>query len=157
MQAELIAVEALLASDRNDEAQRRLDAMPERISPAAMSSVWGEFLRLRGRLHAAAGRSTEAYHDFGQSVSVFELLGERYQAGLSYLELGRLAASAGARSRATRYLTDAVAIFESLGAAPDLADAGRRSGRFPRRRPASTSACRWTATTRSSGASSTRR
>ncbi len=88
-----------------------------------MSGTWGEFLRLRGRLNRAFGRSTEAYHDFGQSVSVFELLGERHQAGLSYLELGRLAAAAGARSRATRYLTDAVAIFDALGAAPDLAEA----------------------------------
>jgi DNA-binding NtrC family response regulator/tetratricopeptide (TPR) repeat protein len=123
LQAELIAVEALLASTRADEAQQRLDAIAGRISPAVMSGTWGEFLRLRGRLHAAAGRSTEAYHDFGQSVSVFDLLGERHQAGLSYLELGRLAAAAGARSRATRYLTDAMTVFESLGATPDLVEA----------------------------------
>ena len=102
-----------------------------------------------------AGRSTEAYHDFGQSVSVFELLGERYQAGLSYLELGRLAVAAGARSRATRYLTDAIAIFESLGAAPDLGrGARRRSPRRPRPRRAAMSASRWTATTRSCAGSS---
>ncbi len=123
LQAELITVEALLASNLVEEAQRRLDAVAGRISPTAMSGPWGEFLRLRGRLNRAAGRSTEAYHDFGQSVSVFELLGERHQAGLSYLELGRLAAAAGARSRATRYLTDAVSIFEALGAIPDLAEA----------------------------------
>ena len=123
LQAELIAVEALLASNLNDEAQRRLDAIAGRVNPASMSSTWGEFLRLRGRLHRSFGRSTEAYHDFGQSVSVFELLGERHQAGLSYLELGRLAGSAGARSRATRYLSDAVAIFEALGASPDLTEA----------------------------------
>ncbi|HEY7922588.1 MAG TPA: sigma-54 dependent transcriptional regulator, partial [Vicinamibacteria bacterium] len=102
-----------------------------RISPTAMSGTWGEFLRLRGRLNRAAGRSTEAYHDFGQSVSVFELLGERHQAGLSYLELGRLAVSAGARSRATRYLTDAVAIFDALGAAPDLAEARQALAETP--------------------------
>ena len=123
LQAELIAVEALLALNRTDLAQRRLDAVSGRVEPGQMSGTWGEFLRLRGRLHAAAGRATEAYHDFGQSVSVFDLLGEGYQTGLSYLELGRLAATAGARSRATRYLTDAATIFESLGAAPDLADA----------------------------------
>jgi hydrogenase-4 transcriptional activator len=123
LQAELIAVEALLASNLNEEAQRRLDSVAGQISPTAMSGTWGEFLRLRGRLNRAAGRSTEAYHDFGQSVSVFELLGERHQAGLSYLELGRLAAAAGARSRASRYLSDAVAIFEALGAEPDLAEA----------------------------------
>ncbi len=131
LQAELIAVEALLASNLIDEAQQRLDAIADRISPSGMSGTWGEFLRLRGRLHAAGNGSTEAYHDFGQSVSVFELLGERHQAGLSYLELGRLAAAAGARSRATRYLTDATAIFEALGAAPDLAEARQALADIP--------------------------
>ena len=119
-QAELIAVEALLASGRRDEAEQRLTAAGGLAPAAGMSSVWGEFLRLRGRLHAQAGRATEAYHDLGQSVSVFDLLGEKYQAALSYLELGRLAGTAGARSRATRYLADALAIFESLDAQPDL-------------------------------------
>jgi DNA-binding NtrC family response regulator/tetratricopeptide (TPR) repeat protein len=120
LQADLIVVEALLASGLHEEAQTRLDDIALRVQPGAMSGMWGEFLRLRGRLQAAAGRATEAYHDFGQSVSVFELLGERYQAGLSYFELGRLAASAGARSRANRYLADAAAIFEALGAKPNL-------------------------------------
>jgi hydrogenase-4 transcriptional activator len=119
---ELIAIEALLASRDHTESQQRLENIAKRIQPGAMSGTWGEFLRLRGRIRAADGRATDAYHDFGQSVSIFELLGERYQAGLSYLELGRLAASAGARSRATRYLTDAQRLFESLGAAPELAE-----------------------------------
>jgi DNA-binding NtrC family response regulator len=90
-----------------------------------MSGTWGEFLRLRGRLEAAAGRSTEAYHDFGQSISVFELLGERYQVALASLELGKLAATAGARSRAVRHLTEAARIFEALNAAPDRDEAER--------------------------------
>jgi hydrogenase-4 transcriptional activator len=123
LQAELIAVEALLASGRRDESEQRLQEMSSLIPAAGMSSTWGEFLRLRGRLHAQAGRATEAYHDLGQSVSVFDLLGERYQAGLSHLELGKLAAAAGARSRASRYLLDALAIFESLDAVPDLNEA----------------------------------
>jgi hydrogenase-4 transcriptional activator len=122
-QADLIAVEALLVSGRRDEAEERLTAASGSLPAAAMSGVWGEFLRLRGRVHGETGRATEAYHDFGQSVSVFELLGEKYQAGLSYLELGKLAGAAGARSRATRYLSNAIAIFESQDARPDLADA----------------------------------
>ena len=119
--AELTAIEALLTSGAQAESLERLEGVAKRIQPGAMSGTWGEFLRLRGRVRAAAS-ATDAYHDFGQSVSIFELLGERYQAGLSYLELGRLAGSAGARSRATRYLNDARALFSALGAAPLLAE-----------------------------------
>jgi DNA-binding NtrC family response regulator/tetratricopeptide (TPR) repeat protein len=118
-QAQLIAVEALLASGRVGDAEERLQGAGDKVPAAGMSGTWGEFLRLRGRVHAVTGRATEAYHDLGQSVSVFELLGERYQAGLSYRELGKLAGAAGARSRAGRYLADALAIFESLDAKPD--------------------------------------
>jgi DNA-binding NtrC family response regulator/tetratricopeptide (TPR) repeat protein len=125
LHAELIGVEALLALSRPAEAQSHLDAVAPRIHPGAMSGTWGEFLRLRGRLEAAAGRSTEAYHDFGQSISVFELLGERYQVALASLELGKLAATAGARSRAVRHLTEAARIFEALNAAPDRDEAER--------------------------------
>ncbi|MGH9372707.1 MAG: sigma-54 interaction domain-containing protein, partial [Vicinamibacterales bacterium] len=131
VQAELIAIETLLASGACRESQERLENVARRIQPNSMSGTWGEFLRLRGRMRAASGRGTDAYHDFGQSVSVFDLLGERYQAGLSYLELGRLAASAGARSRATRYLSDAQTLFESLGAAPDLAETRAALDRVP--------------------------
>ena len=120
IQGELVAIEALLGSGDLAECQERLEAVAKRIQPGSMSGIWGEFLRLRGRIRVASGGATDAYHDFGQSVSIFELLGERYQAGLSYLELGRLAASAGARSRATRYLTDARTLFEALNAAPEL-------------------------------------
>ena len=93
-----------------------------------MSGTWGEFLRLRGRLHAAAGRVTDAYHDFGQSVSVFDLLGEKHQAGLSYLELGRLSAAAGAASRAAAYLKDAARDLR----VPRRRAGSRRSANRPR-------------------------
>jgi tetratricopeptide (TPR) repeat protein len=120
IQAELIAVEALLASGDRDEAQRRLHDVAARIEPRGMTGPWGECLRLRGRLHALDDRPGDAYHDFAQSVSVFELLGERYQAGLSYLEAGRVAARAGAHVRARRFLGDAARRFEALRAAPEL-------------------------------------
>ena len=122
IQADLIAVEALLALGQTIEAQALLDATTPRVDASAMSGMWGELLRVRGRLHAAGGRATEAYHDFGQSVSVFELLGERYQAALGNLELGKLAAAAGARSRAIRHLSDAGRTFEALEATPDRAE-----------------------------------
>ena len=58
----------------------------------------------------------EAYHDIAQSSSVFELVGERYQAGVSQLALGRLATRAGARSTAERHFEQAAKVFQSLGA-----------------------------------------
>ena len=93
IQADLIACEALLAADRAEEAETRLGRVAARIDARAMPGAWGEFLRLRGALHAAAGRLSEAYHDIAQSASVFELVGEGYQSALSHLALGQLAAA----------------------------------------------------------------
>jgi DNA-binding NtrC family response regulator/tetratricopeptide (TPR) repeat protein len=131
LQAALIGADAMLAAGRTQEAADRISALSSRLQPGTSPGLWGEYLRLRGRLHALSGQVTEAYHDLGQSVSVFDLLGERYQAGLSNLALGLLAAEAGARSRATRYLTDAAAAFEALGALPDLTQARTALERVP--------------------------
>ena len=131
IQAELIAIEALLASGDLQAAQDRLDQVARRIQPGVMSGIWGEFLRLRGRIRAAIGQATDAYHDLGQSVSVFELLGEKYQAALSSLELGRLAATSGARTKAFRCLSDAQRLFEALAAAPDLSETARALSEIP--------------------------
>jgi len=125
LQAELIACEALLAAGRENEAEERVARIAPRLVPAAMPGAWGEFLRLRARLEVHAGRTTEAYHDLSQSISVFEMLGERHQAGLSHLALARLVARAGARSLASRHAAKAVEIFQALGAAPALAQASK--------------------------------
>src|SRR5207302_1100227 len=85
-------------------------------------AAWGEYLRLRGLLHAKTGNGSDAYHDFSQSAALLDLLGERYQAALSHLALGRLVAETGARSVAERHLGKALAIFQQLGAERDLAD-----------------------------------
>ena len=133
---------ARVRADRERPGAPRLDW---RAHPARLDE------RHVGRVAAAArpaprrqpAGSTDAYHDFGQSVSVFELLGEKHQAGLSYLELGRLSAAAGAGSRAARYLGDAATIFESAwrdarprrGAAGAVAAAAARQRGGVRRRP----------------------
>src|SRR5205807_3263390 len=57
-----------------------------------------------------------------QSATLLDLLGERYQSGLSHLALGRLVAETGARSVAERHLRKAHGIFEQLGAERDLTD-----------------------------------
>ena len=73
-------------------------------------------------MHAKNGNAVDAYHDFAQSATLLDLLGERYQAGLSQLALGRLIAQTGARSAAERQLNLALGVFQQLGAERDLAD-----------------------------------
>jgi len=122
LQATLIAAEALIAAGRTAEAEHRLGAAGEGLDPRVAPEAWGEYLRLRGALHAASGAPADAYHDFSQSATLLDLLGERYQAALSHLALGRLVAGTGARSVAERHLGKALATFEQLGAARDAGD-----------------------------------
>jgi hydrogenase-4 transcriptional activator len=122
LQATLIAAEALTAADRLVEAEQRLATAADALDPKSAPAAWGEFLRLRGALHAKTGSGADAYHDFSQSAALLDLLGERYQSALSHLALGRLVAETGARSVAERHLNKAVGIFQQLGAARDLDD-----------------------------------
>ena len=131
IQADLIASEALIAAGRAPEAEIRLCNVGARIDARAMPGAWGEFLRLRGALHGAADRLSEAYHDIAQSASVFELIGEGYQSGLSHLALGRLASRVGARSQAEHQFAVAASVFETLGAARDLADTQQAAKELP--------------------------
>jgi DNA-binding NtrC family response regulator/tetratricopeptide (TPR) repeat protein len=123
LQGELIAIEALLLANRIEEAEHRLGQVESRLDPRSTPGAWGEFLRLRGELRSRQTRTTEAYHDIAQSSSVFELVGERYQAAVSQLALGRLASRAGARSTADRHFQQAAQVFQSLGAHRDLDEA----------------------------------
>jgi hypothetical protein len=122
LQAELIAIESLLALGRMDEAEQRLGDFRARW-PGVMSGIW------ENSCACAAGCTRPpavrpSVHDFGQSVSVFDLLGGGISRASSYLELGRLAAACGTLRH--RYLTDAATIFQSLGASPDLPMPARR-------------------------------
>jgi len=122
LQATLIAAEALTAASRGAEAEQRLQAAADALDPRVAPAAWGEYLRLRGMLHATTGNGADAYHDFSQSATLLDLLGERYQSALSHLALGRLVAETGARSVAERHLNKAFSIFQQLGAERDLDD-----------------------------------
>jgi len=131
IQAGLIACEALLAAGRAAEAETRLADIAPRIDARAVPGSWGEFLRLRGAIHGAAGRLSEAYHDIAQSASLFELIDEGYQGALSHLALGQLATRAGVRSQAEHQFKVAASMFESLGAARDLLDTQKAAALMP--------------------------
>ena len=120
LQAELAACEALVAADRIDDARVRVEACEAKLEPRSAPANWGEFLRVRGAVHERTGRYADAYHDCAQSVNVFELVGDRYQAALSQLALGRLAARSATRAIAERHLDQAASVFRTLGAQRDL-------------------------------------
>ena len=122
LQATLIAAEALTAAGRLAEAEQRLATAADALDPTIAPAAWGEYLRLRGGLHAKGGSSADAYHNFAQSATLLDLLGERYQAALSHLALGRLVAQTGARSVAEKHLNQALGVFDQLGAARDSGD-----------------------------------
>jgi DNA-binding NtrC family response regulator/tetratricopeptide (TPR) repeat protein len=122
LQATLIAAEALISADQATLASERLSAVADTIDPRVAPAAWAEYLRLRGALCERAGALADAYHDFAQSATLLDLLGERYQAALSHLAIGRLIARSGARATAERYLDQAAAVFTRLGAERDLAD-----------------------------------
>ncbi len=128
LQATLIAAEALTAAGRLPEAEQRLAAAADALDPKVAPAAWGEYLRLRGGLHAKNGSSADAYHHFAQSATLLDLLGERYQAALSHLALGRLVAQSGARSVAERHLNQALGVFQQLGAERDSSDAQTAHG-----------------------------
>src|SRR4051812_17711128 len=123
LQATLIAAEALTSAGRLTEAEQRLATAAEALDPKVAPAAWGEYLRLRGGLYAKGGSAADAYHNFAQSATLLDLLGERYQAALSHLALGRLVAQTGARSVAERHLSQALGVFEQLGAQRDSSDA----------------------------------
>jgi hydrogenase-4 transcriptional activator len=131
LQAELVAAEAALSAGQLQQASDRLATVGGRLEPREMPGPWGEFLRVRGSVHAKSGATSDAYHDLSQSVSVFDLLSERYQMGLSYLALGEFVASAGARSKALRHLALAESLFDGLGARPDLVKTRDAIARVP--------------------------
>jgi DNA-binding NtrC family response regulator/tetratricopeptide (TPR) repeat protein len=122
LQVTLIAAGALIEAGKLAEAEQRLASAADRLDPRAAPAEWGEYLRLRGSLHAQSGAAADAYHEFAQSAALLELLGERYQAGLSHLLVGRLVAESGARSIAERHLHKARNTFAQLGAERDLRD-----------------------------------
>ena len=132
LDAELIAAEALLLDGRTGEAAARIAAVEGRIDPRDHARAPGaSSCGCAASSTPARARPNEAYHDIAQSASVFDLVGERYQAAVSQFALGRLAQDAGARSIAERHLTDAARRLSSarLGRATST----RASGPWPSR------------------------
>ena len=82
----------------------------------------------------ANGDAGLAAQHFGRSVSIFDLLGDRYRSARAHYELGRACALAQP-DRAAEHLARAVNIFRELGARIDLVQAEQAAAALDRNAP----------------------
>ncbi|MDX6270364.1 MAG: hypothetical protein QOD28_1587 [Acidobacteriota bacterium] len=91
----------------------------ETADTSADLAVSGEAQRLHGLLSLARGQAVPAAQHFGRSVSIYEMLGDRYRSARSRYDLGR-AYAAAQPERAHECLTRAAETFRELGARLDI-------------------------------------
>ena len=122
-ESRLIAAEAHLLTRQLDECSRELQRVSEETTDSATDlGFTGEAHRLNGMLNMARGDAAAAAQHFGSSVSIFDMLGDRYRAARAHLELGRAYATI-LPDRAGEHLSRALNTFRELGARVDLSRA----------------------------------
>jgi transcriptional regulator with PAS, ATPase and Fis domain/tetratricopeptide (TPR) repeat protein len=119
-ESRLIAAEAYLNTPDFDECNRELQHVTAETTDAATDlNFTGEAHRLNGMLNMARGDAESAAQHFGSSVSIFDILGDRYRAARAHLQLGRAYAIIRPE-RAGEHLSRALNTFRELGARLDL-------------------------------------
>jgi hydrogenase-4 transcriptional activator len=121
-ESRLILAESHLRKKDFEECAAELHRVTQVTDSQTDLSVAGETQRLSGMLAMAQSDATAAAQHFGSSVSIFDMLGDRYRAARAYFELG-LAYAVSQPNRALEQLTRAVNTFRELGATQDLARA----------------------------------
>ena len=115
----LILAEAHLRNGHTEKCSAQLDKLTQETTESTTDlSFAGESQRLFGMLAMTQSDFSSAAQHFGSSVSIFDMLGDRYRAARAHGELGRAYASTQA-SRAMEHLSRAVNAFRELGAKLD--------------------------------------
>src|SRR5215204_3484942 len=119
-ESRLIAAEAYLKTNELEECNRELQRVTEETTDSATDlNFTGDAHRLNGMLNMARRDAESAAQHFGSSVSIFDMLGDRYRAARAHLELGR-AYVIIRPERAGEHLSRALNTFRELGARIDL-------------------------------------
>jgi transcriptional regulator with PAS, ATPase and Fis domain/Tfp pilus assembly protein PilF len=118
-ESRLILAEANLLNGDEQKCAAQLEMLAEETteSPADLSFS-GESHRILGMLAMLQSDFSSAAQHLGSSVSIFDMLGDRYRAARAHAELGR-AYAASQPSRAMEHLSRAVNAFRQLGAKLD--------------------------------------
>jgi transcriptional regulator with GAF, ATPase, and Fis domain/Tfp pilus assembly protein PilF len=122
-ESRLILVESHLLSNNLQTCTEELQKVADEATDEAPDlGITGEAQRLYGIIAMAEGDATLAAQHFARSVSIFEMLGDRYRGTRAHFELGR-AYAIQQPERAVEHLARAVHTFRELGASLDLARA----------------------------------
>ena len=115
-ESHLILAEAHLQNGEIEKCSAQLDKVAEGTTESTTDlSLAGESQRLMGMLAVVRSDFSSAAQHFGSSVSIFDMLGDRYRAARAHSELGRAYAS-NQPNRAMEHLSRAVNAFRELGA-----------------------------------------
>jgi len=119
-ESHLLLAEACLEGGDTRECTANLQRLTQMItdSPADLFLA-GEVQRLHGLLAMTSADAEMAAQHFGRSLSIFDLLGDRYRSARAHYELGRAYAIARPE-RSAEHLARAVNTFRELGARLDL-------------------------------------
>jgi hydrogenase-4 transcriptional activator len=135
-ESRLILAEAHLSSGDLANCAAELQLVTEQASGSQTDlNFTGEAQKLYGKLAMAQGDPGAAAQHFGRSVSIFDMLGDRYRGARAHYELGR-AYAVTQPSRAIEHLTRAVNTFRELGAPIDLSSAEEALARLDQSTPA---------------------
>ena len=118
--SQLIVAEASLALGDLETCSANLKEVAEQLTDSTADLLLvGEAQRLHGLEEMSRKDPEMAAQHFGRSVSIFDLLGDRYRAARAHYELGR-AYTLSQSDRAAEQLARAVNTFRELGARLDL-------------------------------------
>ena len=116
-ESRLIAAEAHLLTGELEECSRELQRVSAETTDSPTDLAFtGEAHRLNGMLNMARNDAASAAQHFGSSVSIFDMLGDRYRAARAHLELGRAYATI-LPERAGEHLSRALNTFQGIGRA----------------------------------------
>ena len=134
-ESRLLLAEALILSGDATQATENLQILADLVTDSENDLLLaGETQRLNGLVEMAKGDAGLAAQHFGRSVSIFDLLGDRYRSARAHFELGRAEAVAQP-DRAAEHLGRAINIFRELGARLDLAQAEEAAAALDRTTP----------------------
>jgi len=134
-EARLIMAEAHLHGRNSDACSRELQQLTTETTDSTPDvNLTGETQRLAGMLAMFESDMPAAAQHFGSSLSIFDMLGDRYRAARAHCDLGRAYASSQP-GRAIEHLTRAVNAFRELGARLDQARAEAALANLDRNAP----------------------